>query len=69
MSGKYKTGEVEVSRNCLQGGCGRFNGYLNCVRCGFNVYEYERRRALPLIEGEDGLRRKHAGAGEEKMEV
>lgn len=34
-------------------GCG-----LQCERCGWNRQEYERRKALPLVRGEDGLRRK-----------
>lgn len=32
-----------------------------CMHCGSNPDEYERRRALPLVKDEDGLRRKHIG--------
>lgn len=57
----HRSGEVEVKQNCTMGVCARFAGYANCVRCGFNVLEAERRHKLPLIEGEDGLCRKYVG--------
>ena len=46
--------------NCLRGGCA--DGHVsksNCQYCGFDVDEDERRKALPLVKGEDGLYRKN----------
>lgn len=36
-----------------------------CYRCGFEVHEAERRKALPLVLDEDGLYRKHVGVHNE----
>lgn len=44
---------------CTKDGC-RFAmaGSPMCSGCGFELHEYARRRALPLVLGADGLRRK-----------
>lgn len=42
-------------KNCLRGGCDVIG---QCSRCGFDRSENERRKLLPLVKGEDGLRRK-----------
>lgn len=47
---------------CTMNGCGFGKGNMpRCLRCGFEEKEAERRKALPLIKGEDGLMRKHVG--------
>lgn len=38
--------------------CGTCYSMTNCERCGWNADEAARRKLLPLIEREDGLRRK-----------
>lgn len=45
---------------CIIGRCMHGEGPW-CNRCGFNQYEDERRKQLPLIEGEDGISRKYVG--------
>lgn len=35
--------------------------FTKCFQCGFNLYEAYRRTKLPLVEGDDGLRRKYVG--------
>ncbi len=39
-----------------------------CDHCGFNKYENERRRGLPLVLDDDGLRRKHVGQRQKAKE-
>lgn len=47
---------------CVMGGCKAANANQTvCRRCGFERQEEKRRKALPLIKGEDGLMRKHVG--------
>lgn len=41
--------------------CCRHGGGPWCKHCGWNVKEVERREAIPLTLGEDGLRRKYLG--------
>ena len=36
-------------------------GVQDCSKCGWDADEFARRRALPLVRGEDGRRRKHTG--------
>lgn len=56
---------IKAIDECLMGGCGNIlAGYENCKHCGFNKYEDRRRKRLPLIKGEDGLRRRYVGKGE-----
>lgn len=45
---------------CCAGGIG--NTYVR-HGCGWMAAEQERRHALPLVEDEDGLRRRHVGNG------
>lgn len=59
-----KENAIKARDNCLMGGCAHFLGYDHCKHCGFNKYEDRRRKRLPLIMGEDGLRRKYVGKGE-----
>ena len=36
-------------------------GVQDCSKCGWDADEFARRRALPLIKGEDGRRRRYTG--------
>ena len=36
-------------------------GTQDCSKCGWDADELARRRALPLVKGEDGRWRKHTG--------
>ena len=48
---------------CVMGGCKEAKtNQAGCRRCGFEIQEEKRRKALPLIRGEDGLFRKHVGS-------
>lgn len=51
----------EPSYICVMGGCKEGKTTRQCRHCGFELQEEKRRKALPLIKGEDGLLRKHVG--------
>lgn len=48
--------EEFARENCVKGGCARVssNGQ-ECKHCGFDADEFQRRRALPLVELPNGL--------------
>ena len=54
---------IRAEADCLIGGCPLFVGYFKCLKCGFNKYENDRRKKIPLTEGPDGLRRKYVRKG------
>lgn len=39
----------------------RYAGGEACLRCGWQQEELERRKGLPLVKDENGIRRKHVG--------
>lgn len=39
----------------------RYAGGETCRRCGWQQEELERRKGLPLVKDENGIRRKHVG--------
>ena len=53
--------------DCLMSGCMNVNA--RCEHCGHNRKERDRRLAIPLTEGPDGLRRKYVGIPKEKGEA
>lgn len=51
--------EGDLKRVCLQFGCASHSYFReDCKTCGFFKEEAQRRKELPLIEDEDGIRRK-----------
>lgn len=61
------------NKNCIKHGCEDWeNNYISaepypfCEHCGFNKLEAERRKKIPLVLCEDGLRRKILSTGEEE---
>lgn len=51
--------EHDLKRECLQFGCASHSCFKeDCKTCGFYREEAQRRKELPLIEDEDGIRRK-----------
>lgn len=58
-----KEAQMNPKNYCIYGGCSSGGGPW-CNRCGFNRYEDERRRNLPLVKGEDGISRKYVGVYE-----
>lgn len=59
MRGLTQEALTQARKICTMGGCLDFGAA--CLRCGFERREAEFRRALPMIRGEDGLRRKYTG--------
>lgn len=56
--------EVKAAiQGCLQGGCAQFQDLTTCKTCGFWKEEDARRKELPMIKGQDGLRREYVGKG------
>lgn len=61
---------LDEIRFCAQGGCDwkLLHPERSCAGCGFLASERVRRRELPLVQGEDGLRRMQVGLAQEPEE-